>query len=121
VRVAAVHHGFLDDDSSAHLAASIRALGRCLVMVGMGIPRQERWAWRWLRELPEATVLTVGGLFDFFSGDVQRAPVAWRELGLEWLWRLRSEPRRLAARYLLGNPLFLTLTLTQRLRRGAEV
>ena len=120
LRIPVVHHGFVDDDESAQLAASIRALGRCLVLVGMGSPRQEQWAWRWLRELPEATVLTVGGLFDFFSGDVQRAPVAWRELGLEWLWRLGSEPRRLAARYLLGNPLFLGLTLAQRLRRGPE-
>ncbi|MEK7671394.1 MAG: WecB/TagA/CpsF family glycosyltransferase, partial [Bacteroidota bacterium] len=59
---------------------------------------------------------TVGGLFDFFSGRIPRAPVAWRELGIEWLWRLRMEPRRLAKRYLIGNPLFLIITLWQRMR-----
>lgn len=120
LRTPVVHHGFLDDDAAAAQVERLRALGRCLVLVGMGSPRQERWAWRWLHDLEGATVLTVGGLFDFFSGDVERAPVAWRELGLEWLWRLKTEPRRLAARYLLGNPLFLSLASWQRVRRGPE-
>ncbi len=59
--------------------------------------------------------MTVGGLFDFFSGRVPRAPIAWRELGLEWLFRLREEPTRLARRYLIGNPLFLGLAAAQRI------
>lgn len=114
LRTPIVQHGYLDERASAELAARVRGLGRSIVLVGMGTPRQESWAWRWLRDAERATVLTVGGLFDFFSGDVARAPVAWRELGLEWLWRLRTEPRRLAARYLVGNPLFLTLASLQR-------
>jgi N-acetylglucosaminyldiphosphoundecaprenol N-acetyl-beta-D-mannosaminyltransferase len=85
----------------------------------MGSPIQERFAWEHLAHIPTATVITVGGLFDFFSGRVPRAPLAWRELGLEWLFRLVQEPRRLAKRYLVGNPLFLLLALKQRLLEGS--
>ncbi|HXG01134.1 MAG TPA: WecB/TagA/CpsF family glycosyltransferase [Bacteroidota bacterium] len=116
LKIAFVHHGYLDPQKSREVAAHVMALGRCLVLVGMGSPLQERWAWEYLRDAKDATVVTVGGLFDFFSGRIPRAPVAWREMGIEWLWRLRMEPRRLAKRYLIGNPLFLLLTLHQRLR-----
>lgn len=96
------------------VAGAVRRLGRCLVLVGMGSPMQERWAAANLRNCPGATVLTVGGLFDFYSGRVRRAPIFWRETGMEWVYRLLQEPRRLATRYLVGNPLFLTLALVQR-------
>lgn len=109
--------GFFDSEPAAReVAARVGALGRTVVLVGMGSPRQERWAWEYLRDCREAAVLTVGGLFDFYSGRVRRAPVGWREMGLEWAYRLLQEPRRLARRYLVGNPLFLALALAQRLR-----
>jgi N-acetylglucosaminyldiphosphoundecaprenol N-acetyl-beta-D-mannosaminyltransferase len=112
-----VSRGFFgSDDEARSVAARIRGLGRSLVLVGMGSPLQERWSSRFLRNIPGATVLTVGGLFDFYSGRIPRAPVFWRETGLEWAYRLLQEPRRLAKRYLLGNPLFLALALEQRLR-----
>jgi len=109
-----VSHGFLDEKASHEVASRLRALGRCIVLVGMGSPLQERWAWEYLRDVPEATALTVGGLFDFFSGRMPRAPLGVRELGLEWAFRLAQEPRRMAKRYLIGNPLFLLLALRQR-------
>ncbi len=108
-------HGFLDAPATARVLADIRALGRVVLLVGMGSPIQERWASAARDALPEATVVTVGGLFDFFSGDVPRAPLAVRELGLEWAFRMAQEPRRLARRYLVGNPLFLALACAQRL------
>jgi N-acetylglucosaminyldiphosphoundecaprenol N-acetyl-beta-D-mannosaminyltransferase len=112
-----VSPGFFPSDQGAEaVATKIRALGRSLVLVGMGSPRQEEWAWRFLRDNAGATVLTVGGLFDFYSGRMKRAPLFWREAGLEWAYRLLQEPRRLAKRYLLGNPLFLALALEQRIR-----
>jgi N-acetylglucosaminyldiphosphoundecaprenol N-acetyl-beta-D-mannosaminyltransferase len=110
-----ISHGFLANDEAKAIAAKIEALGRTIVLVGMGSPLQERFAWEHLAHIPQATVITVGGLFDFFSGRVPRAPLAWRELGLEWLFRLLQEPRRLAKRYLVGNPLFLALAVKQRL------
>jgi N-acetylglucosaminyldiphosphoundecaprenol N-acetyl-beta-D-mannosaminyltransferase len=74
--------------------------------------------WTYLRNIPQVTAVTVGGLFDFVSGRIPRAPVVWRELGLEWLYRLSHEPRRLGRRYLVGNPVFLARVARQRLRRG---
>ena len=109
--------GYFKNDAEAEaVAAEIGRLGRALVLVGMGSPRQEKWAWRFLRHTAGATVLTVGGLFDFYSGRVRRAPIFWRELGLEWVYRMLQEPRRLAKRYLVGNPLFMALAIEQRLR-----
>jgi len=117
LKFALISPGFFPTEEAAKaVAAQIEKIGRVIVLVGMGSPRQEQWAWQFLRNSAGATVLTVGGLFDFFSGRVRRAPIVWREIGLEWLWRLVQEPRRLAKRYLVGNPLFLLLALEQRLR-----
>lgn len=118
LRIPIAHHGYVDEAASRALAERIRELGRVIVLVGMGTPLQERWAHDYLADLPECTALTVGGLFDFFSGRMPRAPLALRELGLEWAFRLVQEPRRLAKRYLVGNPLFLTLATLQRVGLG---
>lgn len=120
LRVPIVSHGYLGAPESRELVSRIRALGRCLVFVGMGTPRQEAWTWSYLADAPDVTVVTVGGLFDFLSGRVQRAPMAWRELGLEWLFRALREPRRYAWRYLTGNPVFLLRALRQRLASGQK-
>jgi len=120
LRIPIAHHGYLDEAASRALAKRIGELGRVIVLVGMGTPLQERWAHTHLAALPECTALTVGGLFDFFSGRMPRAPLALRELGLEWAFRLAQEPRRLAKRYLLGNPVFLTLATLQRLGVGHQ-
>jgi len=111
-----VSHGFLSEAESRALAESISRLGHCLVLVGMGSPRQELWAREYLSGAARAVILTVGGLFDFYSGRMPRAPIAWRELGLEWVYRLVQEPRRMARRYILGNPLFLLRVLSQKAR-----
>jgi N-acetylglucosaminyldiphosphoundecaprenol N-acetyl-beta-D-mannosaminyltransferase len=74
----------------------------------MGMPKQERLARRLRLELPHAPAIVCGGaILDFMSGNVERAPQPMRRLGLEWLYRLCREPRRLFRRYVLGNPLFI--------------
>jgi N-acetylglucosaminyldiphosphoundecaprenol N-acetyl-beta-D-mannosaminyltransferase len=110
-----VSDGFLDPARVDSLRTALRGLGRAIVLVGMGTPRQESFAWSHLADLPGVTAVTVGGLFDFFAGDVRRAPRAVRELGLEWAYRIAQEPRRLFARYALGNPAFLALAAAQAL------
>jgi N-acetylglucosaminyldiphosphoundecaprenol N-acetyl-beta-D-mannosaminyltransferase len=117
LQIPIVNHGYLDVAASEALVASIAKLKNPLVLIGMGSPIQEKWASRYLSDLPKGgTVLTVGGLFDFYSGTIPRAPTAWRELGLEWLYRLCQEPKRMARRYLIGNPFFLFMIAAQRLR-----
>jgi N-acetylglucosaminyldiphosphoundecaprenol N-acetyl-beta-D-mannosaminyltransferase len=87
--------------------AAINASGAEILLVGFGAPHQERWMAANADRLRPRVILGVGGLFDYYGGRVQRAPLWVRELGGEWAWRLAMEPRRLARRYLIGNAIFL--------------
>jgi len=120
LKIPIVSDGYLGENESHRLVEQIRSIGPCMVLVGMGTPLQEAWAWNYLADLPGVSAVTVGGLFDFFAGRMERAPMAWREMGLEWLFRLIQEPRRMARRYLVGNPLFISLALMQRFRSRAS-
>ena len=93
-------------------AAAIRASGAALLFVGLGCPRQEVWAFE-NRDLVGIPVLAVGAAFDFHAGTVPRAPRILGRLGLEWVFRLALEPRRLWRRYLRLNPLVLGLLALQ--------
>jgi len=114
--VRATVDGFQTEDRYRELAERMEEQAPCVVFLAFGTPIQERLAIKHFAERQGVVVLTVGGLFDFAAGDKPRAPMAWRELGLEWVWRLRHEPRRLAKRYLLGNPEFLARASWQRIR-----
>jgi len=93
----------------------IRGSGTRLVFVAIGCPRQEVWAYENVEAL-SCPVLAVGAAFDFHAGTVPQAPPWMQRRGLEWLFRLRQEPRRLWKRYALLNPLFVSLLLLQWLR-----
>ena len=73
----------------------------------MGSPVQEAWLLEHSAQLKCKTALAVGGLFDFYSGQIARSPLWLREIGLEWVWRLMQEPKEKFTRYVIGNPLFL--------------
>ena len=88
--------------------ARIRDSGAKITFVGLGCPRQEIWTYETRREL-SMPVLAVGAAFDFHAGLQHRAPLWMQKRGLEWLYRLRQEPRRLWRRYVLLNPAYLTL------------
>lgn len=92
----------------------IRESGARLVLVGLGCPRQERWVLKH-REAIGVPLLAVGAAFDFIAGTKPWAPRWMQDRGLEWLFRLVSEPRRLAGRYLLLNPLYVALVTLQAL------
>ena len=89
-----------------------------LVVLAMGMPRQERLA-RALRAAAQGPCLIIcgGAIADFLGGRYARAPRWLQRLGLEWCWRLAREPRRLFGRYVLGNPLFLARALWLALSR----
>lgn len=97
--------------------ARIRESGARLVFVGLGAPKQERWAARAARELP-AVLVAVGAAFDFHAGCVKQAPAWMQRCGLEWFYRLCREPRRLWRRYLFTNPYFVCKLFAQRFSRG---
>ena len=90
------------------LADEIRASGAAITLIGLGCPRQEVSAYE-LRRLLPMPLLAVGAAFNFHAGQLAQAPPGWQARGLEWLFRLIQEPRRLWRRYLLLNPLFVSL------------
>jgi exopolysaccharide biosynthesis WecB/TagA/CpsF family protein len=79
-----------------------------LIILGMGMPRQEIVALALRAALHRPCLIVCGGaILDFLGGRVPRAPRLLQGLGLEWAWRLAREPRRLFRRYVLGNPVFI--------------
>lgn len=105
LRIAGSCDGFFADDDA--LVAAINASKADMLFVGMGVPLQEKWLSANRRRLRVPVILGVGGLFDYYSGRIPRAPKPVRAIRCEWLWRLAMEPRRMAKRYLLGNATFL--------------
>ncbi len=110
--ISGCHHGYIQDaDQEAKVIDDINASGAQVVLVALGAPAQELWIARNRHRLNAAVLIGVGGLFDYYSGSVARAPLAVRKARMEWVWRLAMEPRRLAQRYILGNAEFLTRLL----------
>ncbi len=107
-------HGFLPQDRYVDLAVAHRPR---LVVLAMGMPRQEQVAQALRAALFEPCLIVCGGaILDFLGGRAVRAPGLVRRCGLEWAWRLACEPRRLFGRYVLGNPLFIARALRLALR-----
>ena len=120
LNIAGTHHGYFSDAEEAKVIDTINRSGAQLLLVAMGVPRQELWLARNLERLGTTVNLGVGGLFDFYAERISRAPVWLREMGMEWIWRLLQEPRRMWQRYVMGNPLFLLRAWRDSRRRGAQ-
>lgn len=97
------------------IAQEIRNSGAAITFVGLGCPRQEVWAYEY-RDNLSMPLIAVGAAYDFHSGNVTKSPDFLGKLGLEWLFRLIMEPRRLWQRYVLLNPLYIWLFLLQALK-----
>ena len=98
---------FSEEDNKAIIDA-INAVNPDLLWIGMTAPKQEKWTYSHWEELDiHCHVGTIGAVFDFFAGTVERAPMWWQRHGLEWLYRLLKEPKRMWRRYIIGNALFL--------------
>jgi N-acetylglucosaminyldiphosphoundecaprenol N-acetyl-beta-D-mannosaminyltransferase len=98
---------FSDEDNKAIIDA-IHAANPDLLWIGMTAPKQEKWTYSHWQELNiHCHVGSIGAVFDFFAGTMKRAPMWWQEHGLEWLYRLLKEPKRMWRRYIIGNTLFL--------------
>lgn len=98
---------FADEKEERAVIDRISALDPDILLVAMGVPKQEKWIAKHRGELVCGTALAVGGLLDFVSERIPRAPLWMRKLGIEWCYRLYQEPRRMFRRYVIGNPLFL--------------
>ena len=112
------HHGYVGPEDDDRLHAAIRDFGAQVVMVGMGMPRQEEWILRALPHIQTHLVFNCGAAFEYLAGIKYRPPRWAGKLGLEWLFRWCSEPRRLASRYFVEPVQLLPLLVRSVLQRG---
>jgi len=104
--------GRITPEAAEQAACRIKSSGARIVFVGLGCPRQEVWAYEF-RERLQMPIIAVGAAFPFLAGTLRQAPQWMQDRGLEWLFRLSSEPRRLWKRYLLLSPMYLLLVACQ--------
>jgi exopolysaccharide biosynthesis WecB/TagA/CpsF family protein len=121
LNIAGTHHGFFAPHEEANVINSINASGADVVLVALGVPRQDVWIARNRHRLNARVVFGVGAQLDFWAGRVSRAPVLLRQFGMEWVWRLAIEPRRMFKRYILGNPAFVFRSVKSRLSEGINI
>lgn len=118
LRIVGTHHGHFDhrlgSAESAQVVRLIDAADPDILLIGFGMPLQERWLREHWGQLHVRVALPIGAAFDFLSGHMPRGPRWMTDHGLEWLSRLLTEPRRLWRRYLIGNLLFFGRILGQR-------
>lgn len=106
--IAGVHDGFFDLKSAENVRVldEINGSGSDIVITGMGMPRQELWAWEAKDRLDKGVIIATGALFRWYTGVERRAPKWVTDCGLEWLARLLAKPRTHFKRYVIGLPLF---------------
>lgn len=120
-RFVVIHDGYFKPSEESVILENIRALKPDILLVAMGVPRQELWIARHITAEHCTMPIAVGALLDFMSGAVPRAPKLLRQLRMEWVFRLMVEPSRLWRRYVLGNPMFLARVVRQKLGFGSIV
>jgi N-acetylglucosaminyldiphosphoundecaprenol N-acetyl-beta-D-mannosaminyltransferase len=123
LRISGVEHGYFDHGPGSTenevILRKVNAAEPDILIVGLGMPLQERWLMENRDALRANVALTGGAVFDYVSGGLRRGPRLLTDNGFEWLARLIVEPRRLWRRYLIGNPLFLLRVLGQRLGKAS--
>lgn len=108
LRIVGYRDGFFDHETeSQRVVYEINAAKPDILLVAFGAPMQEKWISKHKDAVDCKVFMGVGGLFDFYSGNIRRAPKWMREVGLEWVYRLLQEPGRMWKRYIIGNPLFI--------------
>ena len=106
---------FNQDDNNLMIEA-INSIEPDVLFVGMTAPKQEKWAYKNFEQLKGGHVCCIGAVFDFYAGTVTRAPSWMIGIGMEWFYRLISEPRRMWRRYLIGNVKFIGYILMEKVK-----
>lgn len=118
LQVVGTHHGYFDKTPGSveneEIIKNINSVKPNILIIGFGMPVQERWIMENWEHIDTNVVLTGGAVFDYISGNLRRAPSWMTDNGMEWLGRVFIEPRRLWRRYIIGNPLFLWRIFLQR-------
>lgn len=113
LNIAYVRNGYFSEQEERGIVDEIKSQNPKLVLVALGVPKQEIFIKKYKDEFPNTIFVGVGGSFDVWSGNVKRAPKVFRQLGLEWFWRLIKEPSRFK-RMFPTLPLFLFKVIINR-------
>lgn len=98
------------------MISAVNSIRPDLLWIGMTAPKQEKWTYKNINRLNvNGHIGTIGAVFDFFAGNIERAPIWWQQHGLEWLYRLWKEPKRMWRRYIIGNTIFLWNILKEKM------
>ncbi|MBM9503521.1 WecB/TagA/CpsF family glycosyltransferase [Actinacidiphila acididurans] len=114
--VAGHRNGYFTDAEQPAVADAVRDSGAAMLFLGMTSPKKEIFTASYGKQTGVQVVHGVGGSFDVLAGVTRRAPRSWQRLGLEWLYRLLQEPRRLARRYVTTNAAFVLMTVRELVR-----
>lgn len=108
IKIVGVENGyFRNERAEIEVIKEINRLKTNILLVAMGAPIQEKFIKKYKNRINTNIIFAVGGLFDFYSNRIKRAPLFLREIGFEWIYRMIQEPKRMWKRYVIGNPLFL--------------
>ncbi len=114
LRIAGSRDGYFSRDETSAVIDEINQSAANIVLVAMGAPMQETWLSKYRHQINAGICLGVGGLFDYYSGNIPRAPEWMRRTGLEWIWRFIQEPGRMWKRYWIGNFVFIYRVMKQK-------
>lgn len=111
---------FSQEDSKL-MISKVNSFGPDVLFVGMTAPKQEKWSYQFKKELNTKLICSIGAVFDFYAGTVERPSKKWRDLGLEWLGRLFKEPKRMWKRYVLYGFKFGFILLAEKFKNNRSV
>ena len=115
LKIVGGHNGYFDAEEEKKIIADIKRLSPSILLVGLGAPKQEKWIYEHLEEVGAKVAIGVGGSFDVMAGNVKRAPKLFRKLGLEWFYRLITQPTRW--RRMMRLPKFALTVLRKQKKR----
>lgn len=104
------------DEENAEMIEKVNSFNSDVLFIGMTAPKQEKWAFSHKHELDVQLICSIGAVFDFYAGTINRPNKIWVSLGLEWLNRLTKEPKRMWKRYLYYGPIFFSHIIKQKLK-----
>jgi N-acetylglucosaminyldiphosphoundecaprenol N-acetyl-beta-D-mannosaminyltransferase len=117
LRLAGRRNGYFSEEEEGEVAELVASAKPDILLVAITSPKKEKFLARWADRMGVPVCHGVGGSFDVYAGKVRRAPERWQRLGLEWLYRVMQEPRRLWRRYLTTNTVFCAMVLSELFKR----
>ena len=107
LKVIYYRNGFFNNNEIPYIISDIKNKNPDIILIGMGVPRQEMFALKLIKYINGKTIICVGNYFEFYLGTIKRIPKPLRDKGIEWCYRIYTEPRRLWDRYFYGIPIYI--------------